>query len=101
MSKMPCYTRLWRGLLDLQWKIAQELSREELLLSLVDPSSRIALGYGTVILQLNDGQEISGILVSENLKELTLKTGNDKPQIILQETIKKRETLPSGMFDMS
>ena len=78
-------------------KIANRLSREELLQSLVEPNSKIAPGYGTVILELTNDQKMSGIIQKETDEILSIKIGNEKPQTIAKESIRKRETLPSGM----
>ena len=80
--------------------IGNKLSREGLLLSLVDPNNQITPGYGTVILTLKDGKEIAGILIAETDLALQLKIGDKPTQTILKNTIVKRENLPSGMFDM-
>jgi putative membrane-bound dehydrogenase-like protein len=77
--------------------IGSLLSREELLLSLVDPSSRIAPGYGNVYYTLNDGTEIAGIVANENETELSIKDAAGKMKTILKSSIVEQENLPSGM----
>lgn len=77
--------------------IGSSLSREQLLQSLVDPSARIAPGYGNVVLNLKDGQEVFGALMEETATELTLKTSDAEPLVIPVARIAKRENLPSGM----
>ncbi|MCB0629121.1 MAG: HEAT repeat domain-containing protein [Lewinella sp.] len=81
--------------------IASRLKREDLLLAMVAPSDRIAPGYGTVILKLKDGQEVVGTLQDETNNELTIKTGNADPRTFKKSEIDERETMPSGMFNMS
>jgi quinoprotein glucose dehydrogenase len=78
-------------------KIANTLSREQLLQALIDPSARIAPGYGSVSLKLKGGQEVIGTLVKEADGELTLKTSDAEPLVIPISRIEKRENLPSGM----
>jgi putative heme-binding domain-containing protein len=78
-------------------KIGASLTREQILQAIVDPSARLAPGYGNVVLQLKDGQEVFGSLMKENAKELTLKTNNAEPLVIEASRIAKRENLPSGM----
>jgi quinoprotein glucose dehydrogenase len=78
-------------------KIGGELTREQILAAIVDPSARLAPGYGNVVLQLKDGQEVFGSLMKETDKELTLKTNNAEPLVIEASRIAKRENLPSGM----
>ncbi len=81
--------------------IADKLDRENLLLSLIDPNARIAEGYGTVILKLKNGEEKAGILMGETKHDLQLKIGNAPIQTFLKKNIQERETLPSGMLNMS
>jgi putative membrane-bound dehydrogenase-like protein len=81
--------------------IASKLERKDLLLALVAPSDRIAPGFGTVILKLKDGKEIVGTLLDEKAGELTVKTGNEDAKTYQKSDIAERETMPSGMFNMS
>jgi putative heme-binding domain-containing protein len=80
--------------------IADRLSREELLTSVINPNASISPGYGVVILSLKDGEELSGIVSSETTSELTLNIGNNPPRIIKRAAIKEMEMLPSGMMSM-
>jgi putative heme-binding domain-containing protein len=80
--------------------IADRLSREELLTSVINPNASISPGYGVVILTLKDGEELSGIVSAETTSELTLKIGNKPPRIIKRASIKEMEMLPSGMMSM-
>jgi len=80
--------------------IADRLSREELLTSVINPNASISPGYGVVILSLKDGEELSGIVSAETTSELTLKIGNNPPRIIKRAAIKDMEMLPSGMMSM-
>lgn len=80
--------------------IADELTREQLLASLVDPNARLAPGYGTVSLTLEDGQEIIGTLVKEDDQALTVKVGEGDPQQIATTAIKNKQYLPSAMITM-
>lgn len=77
--------------------IALKLTRAELMRSLVDPSFRIAPGYGTVILDLKNGEKLSGLLQSESGETLTVKSGNNPNLEIAKSNIEKIEHLPSGM----
>ena len=78
-------------------KIAATLSREQILEALVDPSARIAPGYGTVSLELKDGQKVYGVLAKETAEALTLTTSQAEPLIIPVARIAKRDNLPSSM----
>ncbi|WP_297795217.1 HEAT repeat domain-containing protein [uncultured Eudoraea sp.] len=77
--------------------IANILSREELLESLIEPGARLAPGYGSVTLTLKDGQVVSGILAAENREEIILKTSDAEPMEIAVSRIKKRQNMPSAM----
>jgi putative heme-binding domain-containing protein len=79
--------------------VADNLSREELLIALINPNARIAMGYGVVLLTLKDGEELSGILVSESKSALTVKIGSKAPRVIPVSAIKEREMLPSAMMN--
>ena len=79
-------------------KIGSMLSREELLLSLVDPSARIAPGYGNVYYTMKDGREIVAMLVSEERGVLTLMDAAGKQHVIKDAEIASRENMPSGMI---
>ena len=81
-------------------KIGSILTREQILQSLIEPSVRISPGYGTVSLKLKDGQEVTGILTSENSEELVLKTSEAEPLKIAISRIKTRENYPSNMPPM-
>jgi putative heme-binding domain-containing protein len=81
-------------------KIGATLTREQLLQAMIEPSARIAPGYGTVSLTLSDGQEVSGILTRETAEELVLKTSDAEPLKVPVSRIKKRENYPSSMPPM-
>lgn len=56
-------------------RIGATLSREQMLEALVDPSARIAPGYGLVGLTLRDGSRVDGILRDESDTHVTLLVG--------------------------
>ena len=80
--------------------IADELSREELLESLVDPNASLAPGYGTISLTLKDGKQIIGTLMKENTTSVVVKVGEETPQTIALSEVKTKEYLPSAMISM-
>jgi putative heme-binding domain-containing protein len=80
--------------------IANVLSREEILESLIEPGARLAPGYGSVVLTLKDGQVVAGILAAENREEIILRTSDAEPMEIAVSRIKKRENMPSAMPPM-
>jgi quinoprotein glucose dehydrogenase len=80
--------------------IGNVLTREQLLQALVEPSARLSPGYGNVTLTLTDGQVVSGVLIEETAKELTIKTSEAEPMEVAVSRITKRENLPSSMPPM-
>ncbi len=80
--------------------IGSKLTREQLLEALIDPSARLSPGFGNVMLTLDDGAKISGILLEERKDELLLNAGEPEPLHIALSRVKSRENLPSGMPPM-
>ncbi len=80
--------------------IGDVLTREQLLQALVEPSARIAPGFGSVSLTLKDGQVVNGTLAKETAEELTINTSDAEPLVIPVARITKRENMPSGMPPM-
>ncbi len=80
--------------------IGNTLSREQLLEALITPSARLAPGFGTITLTLNDGQTVTGVLEEENKDELILRTSDAEPMEVPHSRIKKRENMMSGMPPM-
>ena len=80
--------------------IADVLTREQLLEALIEPSARLAPGYGSVTITLTDGQTISGILEEETKDELILRTTDAEPMEIALSRIAKRENSVSAMPPM-
>ncbi|MEY2760546.1 MAG: hypothetical protein RLZZ96_446 [Bacteroidota bacterium] len=80
--------------------VASRLTREQLLQALIEPSARIAPGYGTTNFVLTDGQAVSGSIILETDELVQLKTNDAEPLRIPVTRIKSRENLPSGMPPM-
>ncbi|MFP4091619.1 MAG: heme-binding protein, partial [Cyclobacteriaceae bacterium] len=80
--------------------IANRLSREQLLEAIINPSARLAPGYGVVTLDLKNGRKISGILQGENEEELMLKVGSQPDTVIMKTDIVERDNAASSMPDM-
>ena len=80
--------------------IGDVLTREQLLQALVEPSVRIAPGFGSVSLTLKDGQVVNGTLAKETAEALTINTSDAEPLVIPVARITKRENMPSGMPPM-
>lgn len=71
--------------------------RRFLLESLVDPHAKLAKGYGTVTVVLEDGKVISGTVVSESEITLVLRTSDGKTRDIQISEIEQRAKPKSPM----
>jgi putative membrane-bound dehydrogenase-like protein len=80
--------------------IASTLSKELILEALIEPSARLAPGYGSVILTLKDGQVVTGVLEKETAHLLTLRTSEAEPLEIPRSRIKNQENIISSMPPM-
>lgn len=77
--------------------IANILSRKQILESLIEPSARLAPGYGSVTITLTDGQKVQGVLIEERKNDLLLRTSEAEPMEIPLRRIAKRENSMSAM----
>ncbi len=80
--------------------IGSQLSNEQLLESLVAPSARIAPGFGSVSVTLDDGNVVTGILKDESDESLVIQTADGDEQRILQSNVAERQNAPSAMPPM-
>lgn len=80
--------------------VGRKLSRQEILESLIDPSKRIAPGYGIVMVELNNGEAINGVLEKETNSSLLVKMGNQPDTLIQKKDIKTQKMGASSMPDM-
>lgn len=80
--------------------IANRLTREQLLEAIVNPSARLAPGYGTVAVTLKNGKTVSGVLQGETNTEVMIKVGDQPDTSIKKEQIVKRINSPSSMPEM-
>ena len=80
--------------------IANKLSREELLIALVEPSARLAPGFGMIAVELNSGEKLNGTLLADNPDSIVLKDGAEPEKTILKSTIKTSKTAMSSMPPM-
>jgi len=79
-------------------KISRPKDRDYILESIVDPNAKIAPGYDSVVLTLNDGNVLLGVLNAESPDELTITNVVDgKRQTIKTADIKERAHAPSPM----
>jgi putative heme-binding domain-containing protein len=80
--------------------IASRLSREQLLEALVDPSARIAPGFGPVQLTLKDGRKVFGTLKDETATHVVVDPGSGD-QRVAKSDIAQRTNGPSAMPSMA
>ncbi|GAB4056058.1 HEAT repeat domain-containing protein [Spirosoma litoris] len=80
--------------------VASRLTREQLLEALINPSARLAPGFGTVNLKLKNGKTVSGILQGETSTEIKVKVGDQPDVAIRKDQVAKRTTAPSSMPEM-
>ena len=81
--------------------VGSTLDAEQILSALVDPGARLAPGFGTVRVKLNDGRQLVGVLQHEDKESVVLKEGNDNLQTISKGDILERKNSPSSMFNMA
>lgn len=81
--------------------VANRLSKKELLQSLVDPSAQLAAGFGVVLLDLKNGEQLNGTLMEETSSSLTIKPGQEESMTIRKSEIQQRRNMPSSMPAMS
>lgn len=80
--------------------IAARLTAEQRLQALIDPSARIAPGYGTASITLKSGKTINGIVGNEGNGAITVKRGNDPDTLIQATDIETRVNASSSMPPM-
>lgn len=80
--------------------VAARLTPEQILESLIEPSARIAPGFGIVTLNLDNGKTIGGILLDETKNEIVLKVGEKPDTVISKADIVKQTNAPSSMPPM-
>jgi len=80
--------------------VASRLTRQQILEALVNPSARLAPGFGTTTLELKSGKKINGILQSDKEKELSVKVGDKPDTVIRKDQIVKRTDAGSSMPPM-
>jgi quinoprotein glucose dehydrogenase len=77
--------------------IGSRQKRDYLLESIVEPSKQIAKGFETVELTLTNGQIRSGVLKSEDAKEVRLMTAEGALIVVPKSKIEERKTGKSAM----
>jgi putative heme-binding domain-containing protein len=77
--------------------VGKRLTRQLILESLINPSAKLAPGFGLVTVTLKNGKMVAGILEGENNSSLTVKEGNQPNQVIQKDQIAKRVNAASSM----
>lgn len=77
--------------------LADRLTPEKMLESLIHPSAAFADGYGLVVLVLNNEERITGIVQSESNKEITIQVSKGLDKTIAKSQIAERHNMPSSM----
>jgi putative membrane-bound dehydrogenase-like protein len=80
--------------------VAGRLSREQILEALIVPSKDLAPGFGVVSVELDNGQNLTGVLQSENKSSLAIKMGNQPDTIIQKKNVLQRNNATSSMPNM-
>ncbi|RDV15395.1 heme-binding protein [Pontibacter diazotrophicus] len=80
--------------------ISKKLTRPQLLEALINPSARLAPGYGVVTVELKNGQTVSGILQDEQDDSISVKVGGQPETVIKKSDIAKRTNAASSMPNM-
>ena len=83
-------------------KIGQSRSKRDLLEAILFPSVRLEQAYRSIKVQLQDGEVVQGLIVSESPKELVLQVSADKRRSIELTDIEAREPsnvsiMPAGL----
>jgi len=79
--------------------IGKTLSKEELLIALVEPSKRLAPGYGTITIEMATGEKVTGTLLEEKKDSMSIKVGSDTKEI-QKKDIKSSQMAASSMPPM-
>ncbi len=83
------------------FEAAKRHDRISLLQSLVDPSAKIAKGYETVTLVLNDGRTFGGIIKQEDASHVVLEQPDGKTVTLKPSDIDERTSPKSAMPEMN
>lgn len=80
--------------------VAARLDRQDLLESLIDPSKKLSPGFGVVMLELNNGKALNGVLKKETNSAFLVKMGNRPDTLIQKAHVVSRKNAASSMPDM-
>ena len=80
------------------------LTREQILESIVDPNRQIAEGFNSVMIDLNDGESMSGVLKSENETQVIILSADGIRHEIPKDQIEDRRStlslMPEGLGEI-
>lgn len=77
--------------------IGTRQKRDYLLEAIVAPNKQIAKGFETLVLTLTNGKSVTGVLKSEDARELRLMTAEGQLLVVRKDHIDERETGKSAM----
>ncbi len=77
--------------------IGTRQKRDYLLESLIDPNKQIAKGFETVVLTLNNGKTMTGVLKSEDAREIRLMTSEGQLLVVHKDQVDERDSGKSAM----
>ncbi|MFC0774206.1 HEAT repeat domain-containing protein [Terrimonas alba] len=80
--------------------VAARLTRPQILEALINPSARLAPGFGFITLELKSGKTVSGTLNGETATSLVVKTGDQQNETIAKDQVAKRTNAASSMPEM-
>jgi len=80
--------------------VAARLTPEQILESLIEPSARIAPGFGIVTLNLDNNKTIGGIVLDEKADRIMLKVGERPDTVINKGDVVRQTNAPSSMPPM-
>ncbi|WP_164103187.1 PVC-type heme-binding CxxCH protein [Candidatus Laterigemmans baculatus] len=84
--------------------IGQRMSRQKLIESIVWPNEEIAKGYETLMVLTDDGRALTGFVLREDEKTLTLGVANGKTEVVEKAAIelrqeKKASSMPEALTE--
>jgi quinoprotein glucose dehydrogenase len=79
--------------------IGSRQKRDYLLESLIAPNKQIAKGFETLVLTLNNGKSLTGVLKSEDAGEIRLMTPEGQLLIVHKDQVDERDSGKSAMPD--
>ncbi|MCA9265899.1 MAG: c-type cytochrome [Planctomycetales bacterium] len=79
-------------------EIGSKLSREALIVSILEPSAAVSFGYEMHVLLTAEGEQLSGIVVSQTDTGVTLRDAEGIDRTIVQDDIDELHKLPKSIM---